>query len=60
MKKFFMADGTGCIGRADTEYMLNHGYPVAVFGSLVFENAEAIIPSVWKRMAKLPDGYRVC
>ena len=76
MKNVFIAGGAGYIGSACSEYLLDRGYKVTVFDSLVtghvkavdpraefirqpqFENAEAIIRSVWDWMRKYPDGYQ--
>lgn len=44
MKKIFIAGGAGYIGSACTEYMLNHGYQVTVFDSLVTGHAKAVDP----------------
>ena len=44
MKKIFIAGGAGYIGSACTEYMLNHGYQVTVFDSLVTGHEKAVDP----------------
>ena len=87
MKNIFIAGGAGYIASTCTGYMLDPGYQVTVYDSLVtghrkavdprprliacsdfareelgwqpqFENAEAIIRSVWNWMAKFPNGYQ--
>ncbi len=44
MKKIFIAGGAGYIGSACTEYMLNHGYQITVFDSLVTGHEKAVDP----------------
>ena len=44
MKKIFIAGGAGYIGSACSEYMLNHGYQVTVFDSLVTGHTKAVDP----------------
>ena len=42
MKNIFIAGGAGYIGSACTEYMLNKGYQVTVFDSLVTGHEKAV------------------
>ena len=44
MKKIFIAGGAGYIGSACSEYMLDHGYQVTVFDSLVTGHVKAVDP----------------
>ena len=53
MKKIFIAGGAGYIGSACSDLARKE-----LRWQPPFENAEAIIRSVWNRMQKYPNGYQ--
>ncbi len=59
MKNIFIAGGAGYIGSACTEYMLNHGYQVTVFDSLVTGHRKAVDPRATFIQGDLADREKL-
>ena len=59
MKNIFIAGGAGYIGSACTEYMLNHGYQVTVFDSLVAGHRKAVDPRATFIQGDLADREKL-
>ena len=59
MKNIFIAGGAGYIGSACTEYLLDHGYHITVFDSLVTGHRNAVDPRAEFIRGDLADRDRL-